>query len=125
MGAITRGFANNITTGGSILRSGLDNASFFVELTGSNQSITSATLTKIQYNTTRIDTESAWSGASSYEYSIPLAGKWCIMMSANAFSSSNNIQDTRMELFKNGSRLQMKQWYSFSADHRHENLYKY
>jgi hypothetical protein len=104
---------------------GVNTPAFAVQLTGSNQSITTNTLTLVAFNTTEIDTASAWSGASDYKWTVPAGqgGKYQINLSMNGYTSSNNIQDFRMELHKNGSRLLMKQFYSYSADGRHVPLH--
>jgi hypothetical protein len=98
---------------------------FAVQLTGSNQSLTSNTMTVIQFNIVEIDTASGWTGGSDYKWTVPSGqgGKYVLSLSGNGYSSSNNIQDCRIEIHKNGSRILHKQWYSFSADHRHQPLH--
>jgi hypothetical protein len=96
---------------------------FAVQLVdSSNQSLTSNTMTVIQFNTVEIDTASGWTGGSDYKWTVPSGqgGKYVLSLSANGHTSSNNVQDCRIEIHKNGSRLLHKQFYSFSADHRHE-----
>ena len=119
MGTRTRGFANLITASGT----GFNTPAFNIEKT-SLQTLTSDVLTKIQFNSSIIDTASGWSGVN-YRYTIPSGqgGYWFISLTGNAYTSSNNVGDFRLELHKNGSRVAMKQFYSFTDDHRHEPLF--
>ena len=101
---------------------GTNTPSFAVQFSGSNLVITSNTVTLIPFNTVEIDTASGWTGSSDYKWTVPSgqAGKYLISLSGNGYTDSNNVQDMRLELHKNGSRVLMKQFYSFSADHRHQ-----
>ncbi len=98
---------------------------FAVQLTPNNQSLTSNSLTLIQFNSVEIDTASGWTGGSDYKWTVPSnqGGKYVLSLSGNGHTPSNNVQDCRLELHKNGSRLLHKQFYSFSADHRHQPLH--
>ena len=92
---------------------------FSVELT-TEQSVSSDVVTRCNFNTTHFDTHSGWNG-TDYKWTVPTGegGKYIINLSANAYSPNNNIGDFRMELYKNGSRLRMNQFYSYSDEDRH------
>ncbi len=116
----TYDFTGTVTGAG-----GANTPAFAVQFSGSNLVISANTVTLIPFNTVEIDTASGWTGGSDYKWTVPSgqAGKYLISLSANGYTDSNNIQDLRLELHKNGSKVLMKQFYSYSADHRHEHAH--
>ena len=89
---------------------------FHVKLT-SNQSITSNTLTLIAFDTTTFDTDSGWSGASDYKWTVPSgkAGKYAISVKLDNYTGSNDMTKHQMELYKNGAR-EVSQYWQIGSD---------
>jgi len=77
---------------------------FCVYGSGSNQSISSGTNTKVQINNTLFDTHSGWD-SSNYKWTVPSGqgGKYYVFAMLGAFSSSNNISNFGVKMRLNGS----------------------
>jgi len=75
--------------------------SFFTTLT-SNQTISDETYTTLQFNNVVFDTNSGYS-TSTYKYTIPVAGKYCIYSTARANSPNNSdgLERYYLRLLKN------------------------
>jgi hypothetical protein len=78
---------------------------FRVKMTAS-QSITSDTMTLTAFDSTTFDTDSGWSGASTYKWTVPTgkAGKYLISVKVGSYTASNDMTGFQMELYKNGAR---------------------
>jgi len=78
---------------------------FRVKMTAS-QSITSDTLTLTAFDSTTFDTDSGWTGASTYKWTVPAgkAGKYLISVKLGSYTASNDMTGFQMELYKNGAR---------------------
>ena len=83
---------------------GTNTPAFYAYLSGS-QSITSGTVTKIQFNTEVVDTASAFDNATNYRWTCPAGegGKYFFFTSMKAKSASNNISYAFLSIKKNGS----------------------
>ena len=95
---------------------GTNTPNFHVKLT-SNQSITSNTLTLVAFDTTTFDTDSGWSGASDYKWTVPSgkAGKYAISIKLDNYTGSNDMTKHQMELYKNGAR-EVSQYWQIGSD---------
>ena len=96
MGTITRGFANLITASGpSALPAGLavNTPAFFADLS-SNQTITTSTFTKVQFNNEILDSDSNYDNATNYRFTPTTAGKYFVylQLQLNA-TATNSIQE--------------------------------
>ncbi len=78
---------------------------FRVKMTD-KQSITSDTLTLTAFDSTTFDTDSGWTGASTYKWTVPAgkAGKYLISVKLGSYTASNDMTTFQMELYKNGAR---------------------
>ena len=120
MGVITRTFANQIKTGGKLDADGLDLTDTFAftgTVTGAggvntpafrvklstNQSITSATTTKIQFNTEDFDTDGCYDNATNYRFTPTVAGKYFIYLGVNYDHSGGSPTLYNSYIYKNGS----------------------
>tara|TARA_R100001443_G_scaffold116348_2_gene136512 strand:- start:247 stop:807 length:561 start_codon:yes stop_codon:yes gene_type:complete len=109
-----------LTTNGSgtlsFASTGANTPNFHVKLT-SNQSITSNTLTLVAFDTTTFDTDSGWSGASDYKWTVPSgkAGKYAISVKLDNYTGSNDMTKHQMELYKNGAR-EVSQYWQIGSD---------
>ena len=77
----------------------------FCATVSSNQSVSSSTTTKIQFNTEVFDTDSAYDNSSNYRFTVPSgkAGKYAIIMDIHVNNSDNGGYANNVYLYKNGS----------------------
>ena len=76
---------------------------FFVYLS-SNQSVSDATYTKIQFNTELLDTDNAYDNSTNYRFTPQKAGNYFISVNIMSdYSNTTNIQDT--VIYKNGDKF--------------------
>ena len=85
------------------------NTPSFLATLSSNQSISDATFTKIQFNTEVFDTDNAYDNSSNFRFTPQTAGKYLV----NAVTSSNSgtnsdILRVYQTIRKNGSQFQLQ-----------------
>ena len=80
------------------------NTPYFEAYLNSNQSISSATYTKVQFNTETYDTASDYDNSSNYRYTPTTAGKYYVYtrVQVDALSASH-LKSSAVEIRKNGS----------------------
>jgi hypothetical protein len=73
----------------------------------SNQTVTSNTSTKLQYNTEFYDTDSAYDNSTNYRFTVPSgkAGKYLVSAVAYGFGNNNDERQFAIDIYKNGSQL--------------------
>ena len=73
----------------------------------SNQTVTSNTSTKLQYNTEFYDTDSAYDNSTNYRFTVPSGkgGKYLVSATAYGFGSNNDERQFAIDIYKNGSQL--------------------
>ena len=74
----------------------------------SSQSVSDNTYTKIQFNSETIDTNNAYDNSTNYRFTVPSGqgGKYYIYVSSRSYASStSNLQDAYVAIYKNGSRV--------------------
>jgi len=76
---------------------------FWVTLSGSDQSLSTDTSTKIQFNTSTLDTNSDWD-STNYRFTPSVAGYYFIYAKWR-LGTQNNANQMKCELKKNGSEL--------------------
>lgn len=90
--------SGTISAGGAIT-----NTPAFDVTMSSDQSISNATLTKIQFNAVTFDTASAYD-SSNYRYTPAIAGKYFVYSQINGYSGGDSdLVAIKLELRKNGS----------------------
>ncbi len=76
----------------------------------SNQSVTSATLTKVQFNAEEFDTDSLFDSTTNYRFTPNIPGyysfSWCVRCDAPA----TTITDAAAILYKNGSAIKTPEY---------------
>ena len=77
------------------------------------QSISSATATKIQFNTEEFDTANAFDSTTNYRFNPQVAGYYQINAFYAAYPASGSLSNLYIFLFKNGS--QFKRNYTIST----------
>ena len=107
-GTVTLGVSGETFTvpSGVTVAGGLSNTPAFAAYLGSAQSFSDNTNTKIQCNTEKYDTNSAYDNSSNYRFTVPSghAGKYYIHGGAYIYGSSDGIlQVTSVFLRLNGS----------------------
>ena len=70
-----------------------------------NQTISDATETKVQFNTERFDTNSAYDNSSNYRFTVPAnqGGKYFVYSNVQATSSGDTLASGYIMIKKNGS----------------------
>lgn len=88
---------------GTVMVSG--NMPAFSAYAGSSQSLTTLTLTKIQFNTEEFDTNSNYDNATNYRFTPTVAGYYQINMTAGVATTGSSVANTQLtvNIFKNGS----------------------
>jgi hypothetical protein len=81
---------------------------FAVYLSGSTQTISSATWTKVQCNTEDFDTNSNYDNATNYRFTPTVAGYYQINVSVNAQASTGVVTRVICAIYKNGSIYRRK-----------------
>jgi hypothetical protein len=119
--AITIPSGATITNSGTATGFGEANTpAFRVKRTSSNQSISNATTTKIQFNGEDFDTDSSFDSSTNYRFTVPSgkAGKYFFNMRVlvNSFSGGTGAgYYIKPMIYKNGSVVQQFQYYDFRA----------
>ena len=74
-----------------------------------NQTLSNATLTKVQFNTEEFDTASAYDNATNYRFTVPSGqgGKYFIYSSIHGKSDDvpSDLQAVKLAIYKNGSQI--------------------
>jgi len=80
------------------------NTPYFEAYLNSNQSISSATYTKVQFNTETYDTASDYDNSSNYRYTPTTSGKYYVYTRVQCDSqAASNLKSAAVEIRKNGS----------------------
>ena len=77
---------------------------FFATLS-SNQSVTSATTTKVQFNTEVVDTDSNYDNSTNYRFTPTTAGKYFVFVQVESNFNTGYGDDFQVFIYKNGSQL--------------------
>ena len=102
-GTVTLGSSGDtFSLGSGVVSSNLNNPSFYA-YRSSNQSISSATVTKIEVNTEVFDTDSCYDHSSNYRFTPNKAGKYFFYGSCRADAGSDNLNNMNIQIKKNGS----------------------
>ena len=99
--------ASNYDFTGTVTGAGETNAPSFKVYKNSDQSISSATWTKIQFNTEDFDTASAFDNSTNYRYTIPSgqAGKWFFTCHGVIDQSTQDLNRIIMAIRKNNTAI--------------------
>ena len=95
----TYDFTGTVTGAG-----GVNTPAFQAKLTSSNQSISNATFTKIQFNSELFDTDNTYDNSTNYRFTPGVAGKYVL----TATVKLQNCGDQSLfinSIYKNGSNL--------------------
>lgn len=111
--SITSGNSLTIDSGATITNNGTasgfggNNTPYFSVYMGANQSITSATWTKLQHNTVHVDSASGFDNTTNYRYTVPAGqgGKYFISVNAHGITGSGNANQVQTAIYLNGSLL--------------------
>ena len=98
---------------------GGNNDPVFQVYLSADQAISGATFTKIQFNTTDIDTATGWDGSTNYRYTVGSsdAGKYLIYLVARLRTSSASLlNDAQFRIKKNGSYTLGTSIWSFNSN---------
>jgi len=99
--------ADNYDFTGTVTGAGESNAPSFRVYRNTTQSISSASHTKIQFNTEVYDTGSAFDNSTNYRYTIPSghAGKWFFTCHGTIAQDQQDLNRLILSIRKNGSTL--------------------
>ena len=102
-GTVTLGSSGDtFSLGSGVVPSNLNNPSFYA-YRSNNQSISSATVTKIEINTEVFDTDSCYDNSSNYRFTPNKAGKYFFYGSCRGDAGSDNLNNMNVQIKKNGS----------------------
>jgi len=93
------------------------NTPIFVATLSADQSISNSTITKINFNSEEIDTDSAFDSSTNYRFTVPSgqAGKYLINGAVRLESFSN--ANLELFLYKNGSEIYRRRTYNDAYNH--------
>ena len=102
-GTVTLGSSGDtFTLGSGVVQRNLMYPAFYA-YRSSNQSISSATVTKIEVNTEVFDTDSCYDNSSNYRFTPNKAGKYFFYASCRGDAGSDNLNNMAVQIKKNGS----------------------
>ena len=85
------------------LNSDMKNTPAFFAFLSSSQTLSSGSATKIQCNTERLDTDSAYDNSSNYRFTPGVAGKYLIYGSVMCGAGSEDLTEAEAYIYVNGS----------------------
>ena len=88
--------------------------SFYASLSA-NQSVSSATWTKVQVNTELFDTDSAYDNSSNYRFTPQVAGKYYIGANVTGGAGSGTGAGLYSAIYKNGSSVRETYYNSYAT----------
>jgi hypothetical protein len=88
---------------------GVNTPSFLAYRSGSSQSISNATATKIQLNSELFDTDNAFDNSTNYRFTPQTAGKY-YFFATSRFDSSADFENLELQVHKNGSQYSDVVW---------------
>jgi len=106
--------AGTISSGGAITNT----PAFFATATGT-QSLTTNTITKVQFANEVYDTNDAYDNSTNYRFTVPsgYAGKYFIYSSLNSFAGAvSNLDNFWIYIYKNGSQV-FQRWNGFANNY--------
>ena len=93
-----------LTNNGTVTGIGGENTPAFRATRPTNQTLTDASNTKIQFNSEDFDTDSCYDNATNYRFTPTVAGKYLIGTQIRMLSDGNTLlATTNVILYKNGS----------------------
>jgi len=102
-GTVTLGSSGDtFTLGSGVVQSNLMYPAFYA-YRSNNQSISSATVTKIEVNTEVFDTDNCYDNSSNYRFTPNKAGKYFFYASCRGDAGSDNLNNMAVQIKKNGS----------------------
>ena len=106
------------------ISSGVATPAFEAYISGSDQSLTDATTTKIEFNTEILDTDNCYDNSTNYRFTPTVAGKYYVYSSANSEANgSSDLRRTRISIYKNGSSYRQNQFLQETERARQQNPY--
>jgi hypothetical protein len=107
-GTVTLGSSGDtFTLGSGVVQSNLNYPAFETYLSA-NQNISNTTITKMQFNTERFDTDSVYDNSTNYRFTVPSgkAGKYFIYARGTQQTQSGSFYklfQSKIYIYKNGS----------------------
>jgi hypothetical protein len=111
-----------LNSAGTNTLTGIANTPSFEATRSSDQTLSSSTYAKVQYNTETFDTAGAYDNSSNYRFTVPSgqAGKYYIYASATISSNAQtNFNFGNIVIYKNGSEYR-----NLISDHRANPVYR-
>jgi hypothetical protein len=103
-GTVTLGSSGDTFTLGSGVKQSNLMYPAFEAYRSSAQTVSDATVTKVQYDTETFDTDNCYDNSTNYRFTPTVAGKYFVYVSIQAASSvANDIKQVQIQLYKNGS----------------------
>jgi hypothetical protein len=88
---------------GNLTQTFASNTPAFEAYLSADQSISHATITKVQFNTERFDTNTNYDNSTNYRFTPTVAGKYFVYSNVNLGTGDYNLYSVRLYIYKNGS----------------------
>ena len=111
-GALDLGSNNLTTTGNADVAQVITDAPAFSALLSADQTVSTATWSKVQCNTEEVDTNSNYDNSTNYRFTPNVAGWYQIN---GHICMINNTTDAAISIYKNGSSHKWGTYYSNSS----------
>ena len=103
--------AGTISSGGAIT-----NTPAFEASLSSNQTISSGTATKVQFNQENLDTDNNYDNSTNYRFTPTTAGKYFVFLDIGINTNADsNMNDNHCFIYKNGS-IEKRSHFNFRAN---------
>ena len=88
-----------------------ENTPAFEAVRTSDQSITDATQTKVEFTVKNFDTDNYYDNTTNYRFTPLIAGKYYVYASIQSEAGGDSdLRRTQISIYKNGSKLRESQW---------------
>jgi len=94
---------------------------FYVYDENADIGVTSSTWTKVTFPDTLFDPDDVFDSSTNHRFTVPSgqAGKYVLSSRVSVYSSSNNITDCRIKIYKNGSFYHGGYLFAYGSSIRH------
>jgi len=126
---ITSDGAGSFTASSSLASSvqsvgGIQNTPAFEAIRITDQSITDATQTKVEFNSEVFDTDNYYDNTTNYRFTPLVAGKYYVYASIQSETlGDSDLRRTQISIYKNGSRYREIQFLQNTYRARQQNPY--
>ena len=107
--------SDNYDFTGTVTGAGGDNKPVFSAYRSSNQLISDATITKVQFNTEIYDGQNTYDNSTNYRFTPNSTGYYLINAGISIHCNENTLIDNYMSIYENGSQISITENYNNSS----------